>query len=64
MYSLNSQRQRLAAFWNRLRHESGAGMAEYTFLLLLIAVALISIFQDLATEIGVLVQRVADAFTP
>ena len=61
--SLRIGRRNSPSRWaDRTGDDSGAGMAEYTFLLLLVAIALISAFGDFATDIETLVQRVIDAF--
>ena len=45
----------------KARSEEGAGMAEYTLLLVLVAIALLTIFGDLATAIENALQGVINA---
>lgn len=46
----------------RLESDAGAGMAEYTFLLLLVALPLVIVFPGLATAIQNAIQLVINAF--
>ena len=49
---------------DRVKSEEGAGMAEYTLLLVLVAIALIAAFGALADQISDSLGAVVNALTP
>lgn len=59
---VGSIRRQLYYLHCRLGSDAGAGMAEYTFLLLLVALPLVLVFPNLATAISAAIQRVINAF--